>query len=240
MRRLVVTGAALAVLASSGVAEATTPPDTAPTTEEGAAETVTAEESAVADTASADTAAADENAPATVYDESGEPVATITVVGTQTEWTEYAEGAEPDEGHEYVQVTVDVASTVTEGSFGISVGDFILQDQYGFARVREQSPPRSRPKLAKTSSAKPTLRTANHLNSLSRSRSQRTSVRSRSSTAPTTIAWSTSPKSDRRSSSALTLRPSGRGVGRGGVRPRPRVVPAVDFDASHRRCCWGR
>ena len=75
--------------------------------------------------------------PATVYDESGEPIATITVVGTQTAWTDYAEGSEPDEGHEYVQVTVDVASTVTEGSFEISVGDFILQDRHGFVSNAE-------------------------------------------------------------------------------------------------------
>ena len=133
MRRLVVTGAALAVLVSSGAAAATTePPDSSPTTEEGTDAETVAEGSSVTDTS-----ATDETAPATVYDESGEPVATITVIGTQTAWTDYAEGSEPDEGREYVQVTVDVASTVTEGSFEISVGDFILQDEHGFVTNAE-------------------------------------------------------------------------------------------------------
>lgn len=139
MRRLVVTGAALAVLVCGGVAEATTePPDTSPTTEEGTAtETTLAEGTMVTDTTVADTAGAGANAPATVYDESGEPVATITVIGTQAGWTDYAEGAEPDEGNEYVQITLDVASMITEGSFEVSVGDFILQDQRGFVTTAE-------------------------------------------------------------------------------------------------------
>jgi hypothetical protein len=138
MRRLVVTGAALAVLVSSGAAAATTePPDSSPTTEEGTDAETVAEGSSVTDTSTSDTSTGDETAPATVYDDSGEPVATITVLGAQTAWTDYAEGSEPDEGREYVQVTVDVASTVTEGSFEISVGDFILQDQHGFVTTAE-------------------------------------------------------------------------------------------------------
>ncbi len=57
--------------------------------------------------------------------------------GAQTGWTDYEEGNEPDEGHDYVQVVVDVASAVTEGTFGIAVGDFILQDQHGFVTSAE-------------------------------------------------------------------------------------------------------
>ena len=134
MRRFVITGAALAVLVSSGVAQATTePPDSSATTEEvDDAETTAAQPSVGTEAAAADTAAAGDTAPATVYDESGEPVATITVIGTELQWTDYAEGAEPDEGNEYVRVTVDVASTVTEDTFGVSTGDFLLQDEHGF------------------------------------------------------------------------------------------------------------
>lgn len=133
MRRLVVTVAALSVLISSGVAHATTePPDTSLATEESVdAETTVVEESVGTDAAPADTA------PATVYDESGEPVATITVTGTELQWTDYAESAEPDEGMEYVRVTVDIASTVTEDTFGVSTGDFLLQDEHGFVTNAE-------------------------------------------------------------------------------------------------------
>jgi hypothetical protein len=67
-----------------------------------------------------------------VYDDSGEPLATITVIGTELQWSDYAEGSEPDEGNEYVRVTVDVTSTVTEGAFSVSTGDFLLQDEHGF------------------------------------------------------------------------------------------------------------
>jgi hypothetical protein len=134
MRRLAITGTALTVLVSGGVAHATTePPDTLPTTEESVdAETTVAEEPVGTGAAAADTAAAGDDVPAIVYDESGDPVATITVIGTELQWTDYAEGAEPDEGNEYVRVTVDVASTVTENTFGVSTGDFLLQDEHGF------------------------------------------------------------------------------------------------------------
>lgn len=129
MRRLVVTGTALTVLVSSGVAHATTePPDTPPTTEERIdAETTVADEPA-----GTDAGLVGEDVPAIVYDESGEPIATITVLGTEMQWSDYAEGSEPDEGNEYVRVTVDVESTVTEGSFAVSTGDFLLQDDHGF------------------------------------------------------------------------------------------------------------
>jgi len=43
-----------------------------------------------------------------------------------------------DDRHQFAAVQACISAdanavrTVTEGSFGISVGDFILQDQYGF------------------------------------------------------------------------------------------------------------
>jgi len=138
MRRLVISGAAVAVLAFAGVANATTePPDS---TEAGAdTDTTTSEETMASDTTTESgegTAVGDTppggNVPATIFDEEGNPVATITVIGTQAGWTDYEEGEEPDEGREYVQVVVEVASELTEGTFGISVGDFVLQDEHGF------------------------------------------------------------------------------------------------------------
>ena len=111
MRRTVMTGVALAALLPAGVAAATTPPGTEPP-----------------DTAPAD-APASETAPAesvTVFDDSGNPVATIAVTGSEVGWADYEEGDDPEAGNEYVQVAVTVASEITEGTFGISVDDFIL------------------------------------------------------------------------------------------------------------------
>jgi hypothetical protein len=138
VRRLVFTGAALAALVPAGIASATTPPDsppestvsgttadTAPTPTESAAPAGTSPEPELA----AETA--------TVYDESGNPVAAITVIGTETGWSDYQEGDEPDEGRDYVRVVVNVDSLITEGTFGISVGDFILQSNNGFVTTAE-------------------------------------------------------------------------------------------------------
>jgi hypothetical protein len=141
VRRLVFTGAALAALVPAGIASATTPPDsppestvsgttadTAPTPTESAAPAGTSPEPELA----AETA--------TVYDESGNPVAAITVIGTETGWSDYQEGDEPDEGRDYVRVVVNVDSLITEGTFGISVGDFILQSNNGFVTTAENVP----------------------------------------------------------------------------------------------------
>jgi hypothetical protein len=144
MRRGLAITAATTVLVSAGVAGATAPPDTSPapadsagtTVAEGSMVTATTMASGEA-TTPADTSETGESAPATIYDEPGDPVATVTVTGVDTAWADYEEGKEPDEGHEYVQVIVDVASAVTEGTFGIAAGDFILQDQNGFVTSAE-------------------------------------------------------------------------------------------------------
>jgi hypothetical protein len=124
MRRLICV-TALAVLASAGAASASAPPDTAP------------DDTMVAGTAVGDSSATLDVPAATIYDDSGEPVATVTVTGTQTEWTEYAEGSEPDEGRSYVRLDVEVTSQVNDGSFDISVDQFILQDMNGVVTVAE-------------------------------------------------------------------------------------------------------
>jgi hypothetical protein len=116
---------AVFVLASAGAASASAPPDTSP------------DETMVAHTAVGDSSSTLDGVPATIYNDSGEPVAIVTVSGTATDWTDYAEGSEPDEGRAYVRVGVEVASQVLEGSFAVSVGQFILQDQHGFITVAE-------------------------------------------------------------------------------------------------------
>jgi hypothetical protein len=141
VRRLVFTGAALAALVPAGIASATTPPDSPPesTVPGTTADTATTptESAAPAGTSPEPEMAAET---ATVYDESGNPVAAITVIGTETGWSDYQEGDEPDEGRDYVRVVVNVDSLITEGTFGISVGDFILQSNNGFVTTAENVP----------------------------------------------------------------------------------------------------
>lgn len=127
MRRLVITGAVLAALAPAAIASATTPtepPDqaTTATTEAGAATPPPG-----------DSVATDEQAqPALVYDDSGNPVASIQFQGAETGWDAYEEGEDPDAGNEYVRAMVTVESLITEGTFSVSVGDFVLQNNNGF------------------------------------------------------------------------------------------------------------
>ena len=124
MRRLV-SVTAVAVLASAGAASASAPPNSSP------------DDTTVAHTAVGDSSSTLDGVPATIYDDSGEPIAIVTVTGTATDWTDYAEGSEPDEGRTYVRVGVEVASQVIEGSFAVSIGQFILQDQHGLITVAE-------------------------------------------------------------------------------------------------------
>jgi hypothetical protein len=155
MRRLVTTGAVLAALLPAGVVVATTPPDTTPPesveTTPGteavpedtmATETTMATESSAVEGASvpADTTEAAASALATIYDDSGTPVAAITAFGAQVGWSDYEEGNDPEAGSEYVRVTVMVESLVTEGTFSIAVDDFILQDNNGFITTAENVP----------------------------------------------------------------------------------------------------
>jgi hypothetical protein len=127
VRRLIVTGAVLAALAPAAIASATTPtepPDqaTTATTEAGAATPPPG-----------DSVATDEQAqPALVYDDSGNPVASIQFQGAETGWDAYEEGEDPDAGNEYVRAMVTVESLITEGTFSVSVGDFVLQNNNGF------------------------------------------------------------------------------------------------------------
>jgi Domain of unknown function (DUF4352) len=151
MRRLVVSGVALAALVPLGTAVATSPPDTPPDTDAAtsAPGTVPATDAPPASPAPTDTGAPAGTAPedvagaagvATIYDDEGNPIAEITVNGTQLDFTDYAEDNAPDEGNEYVQVMVTVTNLSTEDTFGINVDDFALQDNFGFLTTGENVP----------------------------------------------------------------------------------------------------
>ena len=151
MRRHVMTAAVLAAVLPAGAVVATTPPDTTPpastestpSSESAPAETGVVTESTAAEgtmPASTDTTEAPAVEPATIYDESGNPVATVTVTGAELAWTDYEEGNDPESGREYVRVTVSVESLITEGTFGVAIDDFILQDNDGFVTTANSVP----------------------------------------------------------------------------------------------------
>lgn len=105
--------------------------------------TVVSETTMVSETISIDTTtqpADADAAPVNIYDESGDPVARVSVRGTQSSWTEYEEGNEPGEGLEYTQVVVEVESLVTDGTFDVNVDHFVLQDNNGFITTGESVP----------------------------------------------------------------------------------------------------
>ncbi len=137
MRRLVFTGAVLAAIAPAAVASATTPPDP---TEPAASDTT--EAAATGDTTGSEGATAPEETGevATVFDDSGNAVATITAGISEVGFSDYEEGNDPEAGNEYVRLVVTVESLITEGTFGVSVDDFILQSNNGFVTTAENVP----------------------------------------------------------------------------------------------------
>jgi hypothetical protein len=108
----------------------TPPPGTAPA---ATTEDTTASETTIAE---ADIAAE----PAVIYDDSGNAVASVTLVGVEPAWSDYEEGNDPEAGGEYVRVTVLVESLITEGTFGINIDHFILQDNNGFVTTAAAVP----------------------------------------------------------------------------------------------------
>jgi hypothetical protein len=144
VRRLVFTGAVLIALVPAGIASATTPPEptdpAAPDTTAMAADTA-APTATTGDTAASEGAATEEPAEvATVYDDSGNAVATITLLSSETGFSDYEEGNDPEAGSEYVRAVVNVESLITEGTFNVGVGDFILQSNNGFVTTAENVP----------------------------------------------------------------------------------------------------
>jgi hypothetical protein len=135
VRRLVVTGVALAALVPAAAASATTPPEpTDPASSESAAP---ASAGTVASEGAAEEPAAET---ATVYDDSGNAVARIVFGFSEVGFSDYEEGNDPEEGNEYVRIVVTVESLITEGTFNIAIDDFILQSNHGFVTTGENVP----------------------------------------------------------------------------------------------------
>jgi hypothetical protein len=153
-RRLVFTSALLVALAPAGAALATTPPDTepvtAPTSEPVSSETVpVAADTAAAPVDTAVTAAsapaateptATAPAPASIYNEDGNVVATVTVQSVDPDWADYDEDNAPDAGLSYVRAVVTVQSEQASGTFSVATDDFIIQDNQGFVGVADTVP----------------------------------------------------------------------------------------------------
>lgn len=68
----------------------------------------------------------------TYIDESGNPMASITIDNVERGWQDFGEYDEPEAGQEYVAMTVTVNSEVGRGSLEVSDFDFSLQDSDGF------------------------------------------------------------------------------------------------------------
>jgi hypothetical protein len=145
VRRLVTSAALLAAIAlPAGSALATSaPPDTEPAatvpaetgTDSGGTAVIPATEAmttAAPGTESAGGGGATAPAAVPVFDDSGNQVASIAPGAVELAWADYPEGDEPDSGKEYVRVIVTVESQIPDGTFEVSVDDFILQDNNGF------------------------------------------------------------------------------------------------------------
>ena len=155
-RHHLVAAAALAALVPAGLATASAPPDTSvdgdaepppsatePSSSDGGAVTdpaATADAAASASVPTGDTMAAPAAGEVTVYDDEGTEVATIAVSAIEPGWTDYGDDDTPDEGREYVRVTVTVTSLVTEDSFGVAIDHFVLQDAHGFLDTADNVP----------------------------------------------------------------------------------------------------
>jgi len=70
-------------------------------------------------------------ATATIYDDDDAAVATVSVGSVEAGWTGYGDDDAPDEGHEYLRMSVLVTSESGDDTFSVSLGDFVLQDGHG-------------------------------------------------------------------------------------------------------------
>jgi hypothetical protein len=139
MRRII-TCAVLAVATSSaavGPALATTPPDTAPGSEAPASSDATAGSEAPADTGGTDATAGEA---VVVVDDTGSPVAAISVTSVEQAWTGYGDYPVPDVGFEYLRVTVLVESRTPRGVYPVEYYHFLLQDVDGFLTTVQNIP----------------------------------------------------------------------------------------------------
>ena len=112
---------AVATMASAGAVGATTTPSVP--------DTAAAEMTPAADAIEVDAT------PTVIVDESGAPLAQVTVLGVDPDWQDYPEWNAPDSDSHYVQVMLRVESLSPRGLFGVEDNDFSLQDADGFLFV---------------------------------------------------------------------------------------------------------
>jgi hypothetical protein len=122
--RIITTTAALTfagIAAAASPALAAAPPDTTPPATEAPTGTAATAELEPGGTPSVE-----------FVDESGSPLAALTVAAIEPAWTGFGEGDEPESGHEYLRITIVVESRSARGLFEVDEDDFILQDVDGF------------------------------------------------------------------------------------------------------------
>jgi hypothetical protein len=124
VRRLLIAGSLIAAVAPASAALASAPPDTEPMPS-------AASEMETAGTPASEAATSTAPEPATVYDDDGNEVASITVSTIEPSWGDYGDDDAPDEGMEYVRATVQIDSMQTDGTFDVAIDDFVLQDNHG-------------------------------------------------------------------------------------------------------------
>lgn len=145
MRRTIFTAAAaMGILIPSGLAVASTDTTTPPDTSGGSTETTldasettiiesttSAAATVTTESGTATTVAEGAATPVAIFDDDDNQVATVMVDDVELEWTEYGDDDAPDEGNQYVRVTVTVASEASDGTFDVSADQFFLQDLHG-------------------------------------------------------------------------------------------------------------
>ncbi|MFV0307203.1 MAG: hypothetical protein ACK5OX_05625 [Desertimonas sp.] len=121
-RHLLLTTATTAVAAGAvmlgGHADASSPPSTP--------DTAGAEMEPAADQLAADAT------PTVIVDESGTPIAQVTILGIDPDWQDFGDFDEPSSDSQYVQVLVRIESLSPRGLFQVQDRDFSLQDADGF------------------------------------------------------------------------------------------------------------
>ena len=145
MRRLVFTSALLVALAPAGAALASTPPDTEPVTSPSSepmstdtaavgpeVSTAPTDTEVTASTPSGTEVTATAPEPATIYNEDGNAIATVTVLSLDPDWADYDGDHAPEAGRSYVRAVVTVQSEQPSGTFSVATDDFIIQDNNGF------------------------------------------------------------------------------------------------------------
>lgn len=70
--------------------------------------------------------------PVMLFASNGDAIATVTVTDVERNWEGYDEYQDPENGTEYIAITIEVESTISRGAVEISPYDFKLQDGQSF------------------------------------------------------------------------------------------------------------